>query len=104
MTHLVQSAEQLPAGAEDFITLPLQILGVMGVRVAGTELPLCFKVRPAVKLVCVAVLHKWSFASSPLVPVFCGVRHQALVSLKLGFNPKSEWPFVVRFQLTLTSP
>lgn len=29
LTHLVQSADQLPAGAEDFITLPLQILDLM---------------------------------------------------------------------------
>lgn len=55
-------------------------------------------------LVYVAVSQKWSFMCSLLVAVFCGVRHQALVSLKLGFNPRSEWPFVVRFQLPLTLP
>lgn len=30
LTYLVRSADQLPASAEDFITLPLQILDMMG--------------------------------------------------------------------------
>ena len=51
------------------------------------------------KLACVIVLQKWSFTCSLLVAVACGVRHQVLVSPKLGFNPKSELPFVVHFQL-----
>lgn len=38
--------------------------------------------------------------SLPVV-VACDVRHQLLVSTKLGFNLKSVLPFVVHFQLPL---
>lgn len=63
LTHYVQSADWLRAGAECFITLPLQILDAMG-SVAGTELPLRFKVRPAMELACVLVLPERSFMLS----------------------------------------
>lgn len=76
--------------------------GCDGVRVAGAELPLWFKVRPVMKLTWVVVLQKWSFMCSLPVAVACGVRHQVLVNPKPGFNPESELPFVVRFQLPLT--